>query len=514
MNIQIEYDQSNDKYTLIDAITRGDGVQGISVKDKLTTELERVIHFLKIYHNLPSHIEIRGEVVMKKDVFSKKYSDKYANPRNFVAGILARGYDENDVDVYNDLEIECFDIIDKEGNYYLVNTRIRKITNIEQIRDIYNDFKEKRENYKYLTDGLVVKCGDLDKRKVMGNDKTYPKHSFAIKFPANISETTVKELEWTLTKTKDLNVVAILEPVQLDGTIVKRANACNAKYCVDKGIYKGSTVQIRKAGDIIPQIINTVENDSKTMEEKLELILPKECPVCGHKLDTSDLTHIMCVNPHCEGVLYEKFDASVRVFNIEWLGSALIKRLFDAGLRSGWEIFVNNLPNLLNETHQNTLKVQHQISVTKEIPLEALILSLQIRDSGRTISKELAKMYVGLEYSMFGLQRSVFDDFKNNYTEKLNEIIIMLKNKGVDVVVPKEEVVVEGSINYEMTGSPKEMGYKYKEDFINYVKDLGYIHTKLDKNCDVLFTDSMSSSSSKMAKAKKLGVEIKLYSEV
>jgi len=169
---------------IIEILTRGDGSQGISVKQKLSSHLLSIINEL-INNQIitkTGEYELRGECIMKKNIFAEKYSSKYANERNFVAGILNRDYNESDIDIYNDIDIIIYDIIDKNGNFLDMKSQIYDIKNIKDVQTIFNEFHRQRKEFYYLTDGLVMKVADVKRRKELGNDKRYPKWAIAIKF--------------------------------------------------------------------------------------------------------------------------------------------------------------------------------------------------------------------------------------------------------------------------------------------------------------------------------------------
>ena len=501
---------------IIEILTRGDGSQGISIKQKLASHFLTIIRDL-IVNNILTDIgefELRGEAIIKKDLFASKYGDKFANPRNFVAGVLNSDYNGANVDIYNDIDVIVFDTISKDGYYVDMKAEKHSVENIKYVQTIFNDFKKQRDEFQYQVDGLVVKSASMQRRKELGNDKRYPKFAIAIKFPSTIVQTEIIDFEYTVTKQGTINVVALLNPVELDGTIVKRVNCANPQLMIDKGINKGAVVSIKKSGDIIPMITEVI----KPSQSK-EKCYPDKCPICDMKLDDSNLTHLRCTNENCDGSAYEKFKSGVEIFGLEYAGDSLIKKLYANGMRQGYEIFlVEDIEKYVNEKHKNYLKVQQQINETIEIELEKLIYSLQIENSGRTISKELAKLYSGLEYSEYGLQRSVFQDFKENYIEKLKKIIIKLEEKNIKIKYPLEEKMSKNVIKFEMTGSPKPF-YDKKELFVDYLRKNypNYQHSKISRDSGsdfILFTDDKNGNSSKMQNARKKGIKIMGYDEV
>lgn len=500
----------NGKGELTEILTRGNGTEGISLYNKLKSKVPNKLFNPEGKENM----EIRGEALIERNIFINKYKNiGFMNPRNLVAGVLNRKNDFNDV--LNDISIVLYE--QKLNNWWMFNIEQYKDFSIKEtnitlnkLKDIYYKFKEYRKNCKYQLDGIVIKINNNNIRKELGETSHHPEWAVAIKFPANTVEAIVKDIEWHVKKTGELNPIAILEPVELDGTIVQRANACNAQYCLDKGIARGSKVLIRKAGEIIPQIYGIIESKNATLEN----IIPQKCPICGSEIDYSNALHIKCTNSNCQGIEFEKFLSSINCFKVEYLGEALVKKLFDKGMRNGYEILYTKIEDFLNETSVNLKKVQKQLDSIKEIELKQLILSLQIKDSGSVTSEILAKLYSNIEYSDKGIQKSVIEDFKNNYIDKLNDIIKKLNENNIIVKLPEIKQNNENEIKCCLTGSPKNLGWKTKEEFMKDASKLGYIDGKLDKECKVLFTDDLNSNSSKMTKAKKLNIKIMLYSDI
>ena len=186
---------------VIDVLTRGDGTQGISVKEKLNGHILYVIKDLIIAGVIDDTglFELRGECLIKKDVFASKYNE-YKNPRNYVAGLLNRDYSENDVDAYNDLDVIVFDIIRKDGLHCDMKAKKHKIETIKDVRTIFNEFKKQRHDFPYLVDGIVLKASSIIKRVEMGQNKHHPLWATAIKFPSTIVQTDIVDFEYTVTK--------------------------------------------------------------------------------------------------------------------------------------------------------------------------------------------------------------------------------------------------------------------------------------------------------------------------
>ena len=261
-------------------LTRGDKSKGLDKTNKLKytvpTELPQNIVEKDFTY------QVRGEFVIDVDVWDKKYNNpepgKVSNPRNFIAGIINR--DELNLDCLNDLVFVAYDLalINEKTNEvkYIDNTldvlksfgfndkyqpKTIQIKSYMDFEQMYYEMKQYRQDSEYLIDGIVIKYPEKYRSK-MGETSHHPKWAVAIKFPAVEVETYINNIEWTLGKNRELTPVAILEPVELLGTMVSKASLSNFGNIFKIGAFPGARVSIRKAGEIIPQITNVVEKSS------------------------------------------------------------------------------------------------------------------------------------------------------------------------------------------------------------------------------------------------------------
>jgi DNA ligase (NAD+) len=254
-------------------LTRGDKTKGLDKTNKLKYVVPNTIPVDddRIY-------QVRGEFVIDVDVWDKKYNNpepgKVSNPRNFLSGIISR--DELNIDTLNDLVFVAYDLvaIDKDGNIEHIPDTMNKlkefgfndkyepetimINSYDDFEKMYFDMKQNREDSNYLIDGIVIKYPE-ELRNKLGETSHHPKSMVAIKFPAIEVETTIIDIEWNMGKNRDLTPIAILEPVELLGSIVRRTTLSNIGNMFKIGAFPGSRVSIRKAGEIIPQITNIIE---------------------------------------------------------------------------------------------------------------------------------------------------------------------------------------------------------------------------------------------------------------
>lgn len=253
------------------ALTRGDKIKGLDKTNKIKLIVPNNISMVN------GTYQIRGEIVIEKQLWEKKYNNieegKISNPRNFVAGVLNR--EEYSLNEIKDLVFVAYDMcmIDKSNNNDVIpvkdtmktlkdlsfndkyNPPIYYFNNLDVFKDIYFKMKDEREKCPFLVDGIVIKYPER-LRKKLGTTSHHPKHSIAIKFPPTEVSTEIVDIIWTQGKDRCFTPVAILKPVELDGTLVKRASLHNLGYIINNGCFPGAKVTIAKKGEIIPQVVN------------------------------------------------------------------------------------------------------------------------------------------------------------------------------------------------------------------------------------------------------------------
>lgn len=257
--------------------------------------------------------------------------------------------------------------------------------------------------------------------------------------------------------------------------------------------------------------------------------IPTLCYECGEPLKVvlgkNGKYKLMCVNLDCDGIAIRKFQKGMLAFEISGIGPAIFRSLYSAGIR--------NIVDLLTVTPEELIasgefkdgraleKLMESISSIKNIRLSSVIESLQFDNVGSTISKELEKFYCGLDYSFSGFDYSVREQIENPESEmmvKIKKIVDTLsKMENITLIFPKKEKTTETSVVtrvMEMTGSPKGFGFATKGDFEKAVAPFGIVAGSLNKDCSFLVTDDLSSTTSKMEKATKLGVQIVTYGQL
>lgn len=442
--------------------TRGDGDVGEDVSGNL-----RVIHNIPLKLNKPiPYIEVRGEVYMPKRSFERVVDRQllndekpFKNPRNAAAGSLrqkdsavtaGRGLD---IFIFNIQQIEGAEFNShKESLDYLKELGFstvpfyKKVDNIDDALEEIDRIGNERGNLEFDIDGAVIKVDDFSQREVLGSTAKYPKWAVAFKYPPEEKQTTLKEIEIAVGRTGVLTPTAIFDCIQLAGTTVSRATLHNQDFINEKGIGIGDTITVRKAGDIIPEVLCVNEHKSDNVFE-----FPTVCPSCGEKvIREKDEAAIRCINPECPAQLLRNLIhfCSRDAMDIEGLGPAIIETFVDNGLISKtYDIYNLDYEKIatlegFKETSANNIKTS--VEKSKDNDLGKLIFALGIRHIGAKAGKLLADHFKNidniihanaddiLEIDGYGqvMAESVVDYFNSASTI---ELIDKLKTAGVNM---------------------------------------------------------------------------------
>ncbi|GMB10384.1 MAG: NAD-dependent DNA ligase LigA [Candidatus Improbicoccus devescovinae] len=446
ISISIVYKNGN----LILASTRGDG----NVGENITENIKKISNLPHKISNFAQFLEVRGEVYMPKSVFetmtkqSEEFGTKFfKNPRNAAAGIL-RTKNSNIIAEYN-LEILFFNvqqlILDDLNNFrspwnfeynfnFIFNDHrssleyLKKIglpvvecsnicQNYNEIIEKISEIERKRLNYNFQIDGAVVKVNSLPERNILGSTATTPRWAEAYKYVPEEKITKILKIEFQISRTGVLTPIARVDPVFLSGSLIKKVSLHNCDFIQKKDLRSGDFVVIRKAGDIIPEIVRFVndnfnvnydfgvENLVKYHDELPKFTVPEICEFCGSKIfKNPDEIAIKCLNSKCVSQLCEKIVhfASKKCMNIEILGKKTIKELVSVGLITSFEsiyqideekICSKNIKSMCKISSQqikfdsfgyenylklNATKIVKQIEKSKKQPLNKFIYALGI----------------------------------------------------------------------------------------------------------------------------------------
>ena len=524
---------------LVRGATRGDGVTG-----------EDITHNVKTIKNIPLtlnrkiDIEVRGEIYMSKDAFNKlnitrelNGKELFANPRNAAAGSVrqldskiasSRNLASFIYHLPNPLEYgihthyEALEFMKSLG--FVVNKNIRKVHSIKELLEYIEYWTENRNTLPYEIDGIVIKLNNLDDQEKVGFTSKYPKWATAYKFPATLALTKLKDIIFTVGRTGQVTPNAILEPVILMGSTISKTTLHNEDYVLERDIRIGDTVAIKKAGDVIPEVVKVIKERRTGTEKKFEMT--KNCPICGSTLVRKDNeAAYYCLNPicdakHIEGLIhYTSRDA----MNIEGFGDRIIEDFYNMGyLKSisdfyDLEKYKDELMELEGFGQKSINNLLDSISNSKKNSLERLLFGLGIRQIGKKTAKILAKEYRNIDNIIDAsiedltnikdvgeiIAKSVYEYFKN---DKNINLINELKAFDVNMVYIGNDT--EGNINFEnktfvITGTLS----KPREEIAEIIESLGgNVSGSVSKKTDIVLVGE--NAGSKETKARQLNIEI------
>lgn len=527
---------------LVTASTRGDGVYGEEITSNVRT-IPTVPLLLENGKNLniPSHLEVRGEVFISREGFKRLNNERlndnmppFANPRNAAAGSL-RQLDSR-ITAKRPLEIFFYGtglvadlVLDSHCDTLLALTelgfRINPLTrpkiNIKDVLDYYRELDDTRHQLPYDIDGMVIKVDSLLSQQLLGSTSRSPRWAIAYKFKALQETTRLIDIEIQIGRTGTLTPVAHLDAVNIGGTTVSRATLHNEDEIRRKDIRIGDTVLVQRAGDVIPEVVKVITS-RRTGEEK-SFRMPSKCPVCkAPVVRTEDKAALRCTNTVCSAQIKERIKhfASKGGFDIEGLGDKLAEQLVDKGLLSSYsDIFrldKDVLCRLDRMGPTSATNIIAAIEKSKKITLNRFLYALGIRHVGEHVAGVLARTFDSLD-SLFSLTpedleavegigpvvaNSVSNFFQQDESRKLiNDII----NSGVEIIWLKtqKEDRLKDKV-FVLTGTLPTLTRNEAKNIITLAG--GKVAGSVSRNTDYVVVGS--SPGTKLKRAKALGVEI------
>lgn len=514
--------------------TRGDGDVGEDVSGNL-----RVIHNvpLKLSKAIP-YIEVRGEVYMPKKSFERVVDRQllndekpFKNPRNAAAGSLRQK--DSSVTAGRGLDIFIFNIqqIDgaelnshKQSLDYLAELGFNTVpfyTQVDNIDDALKEIErigEERGNLEFDIDGAVIKVDDFSQRDILGSTAKYPKWAVAFKYPPEEKQTILKDIEIAVGRTGVLTPTAIFDSIHLAGTTVSRATLHNQDFINEKNINIGDTITVRKAGDIIPEVLCVNEKKCDGA-----YVFPTVCPSCGEPvIRENDEAAIRCINSECPAQLLRNLIhfCSRDAMDIEGLGPAIIENFVDNGLISKtYDIYNLDYEKIASlegfkETSANNIK--ESVEKSKDNDLAKLIFALGIRHIGAKAGKLLADYFKDIDSIMnasvedileidgYGLvmAQSVAEYFSLAATA---ELINKLKSAGVNM---KSKTVIEDErfkgMTFVLTGTLPTLKRAEASKIIESFG--GKTSSSVSKKTTYVLAGEEAGS--KLDKANKLGITV------
>ena len=408
--------------------TRGNGIIGEEITQNLKT-IKAIP--LKLFEN--ADLEVRGEIYMPKTSFEKLNDENirngekpFANPRNAAAGSLRQL--DSTITAKRDLSMFTYTPIIENAEYvptthwdgmqylkklgFKINPNIRLVNNIDGAIEFCKEWENKRFELDYATDGVVIKVNSFAYQNELGFTSRAPKWATAFKFPPEEISTILKDIEIGIGKTGAVTPVAVLEPVNLAGSVVSRASLHNFDEIKRLDIRIGDRVLIKKAAEIIPKVIKVCDNQG---HENLPLYrIPEFCPACHSKLTTIEgEVNLYCINPYCQDVLKAKLEywVSKEAMDIDSVGPTIISKLFDLGLIKEpidfYKLSVEDFLKLDLVKEKSATNMFNAIQQSKMKPLSRFITALSIRHVGKETAEILTNEFPSLEK----FENSSFEDF-------------------------------------------------------------------------------------------------------
>ena len=409
------------KGLLVRAATRGDGITGEDITINVKT-----IKTVPLRLTKDIDIEVRGEIYMSKSSFEKANKERekqgqnlFANPRNAAAGSVRQL--DSKITAKRNLDFMAYFIPNPEDygiktqeesllflkelgflTNYKLNTTANSVKEI--IKDI-NVLHEKRKDLPFAIDGVVIKVNSLSDEEKLGYTTRVPRWGIAYKFPAEEVLTTLKEIKFTVGRTGKITPNAIFSPVHVDGSLVSKATLHNEDYCKEKDVRVGDTIVVRKAGDVIPEVVCVKLERRKDNSIPFKMIT--NCPICNTELIKKDANYF-CPNNNCEARHIENLIHYVSrdSMNIDGLGDSIVEDFYNMGyLKDVSDLYhldkyKDELMSLEGFGEKSIIKLLSSIETSKNNSLDKLLFGLGIRHVGAKTAKILAKNYKTMDNLM------------------------------------------------------------------------------------------------------------------
>lgn len=525
--------------SLVLGATRGNGVVG----ENITSNVKTIKSIpLSINYMLP--LEVRGEIFMSKKSFEKANNDRisegqepFKNPRNAASGSVRQL--DSKVAAKRGLDMFIYSIVDPDSHGvtshekslafaqdlgFKINPLSTTCKSIDDVIEYIDTYTNKRHDLSYDIDGIVIKVDDVTMYDTIGYTAKSPKWAIAYKFPAEEVITKINSITFQVGRTGQITPVANLDPVIVQGSTVSRATLHNEDYVIDKDIREQDHVVIKKAGDIIPEVVRVV-TERRTGNE-IPFAMISHCPVCKSALvRTEGEADHYCMNPHCDAKKIESLIhfASRKAMNIEGLGDRIIEQFFNDGLLQSipdiYTLYNHRMDLVVKEGfgQKSIQKLLDNIDASKVNNLDKLLFGLGIRHVGEKVSKVLASNYPSLE-AFFDctideltaideigdvIANSVYHYF---HDEDIKKMLLQLQRLGLNTnytsnVQQKAEFTGK---TFVLTGKLEH----YKRDEAKQLIESmgGNVSSSVSKKTDYVVAGT--DAGSKLTKANQLGVAV------
>ena len=528
---------------LVRAVTRGDGVKGDDVTNNVKTI--RTIPLVLKGDNYPKEFEIRGEILMPWEVFEKLNKEReareeplFANPRNAASGTLKQQNSavvaSRKLDAY--LYYLLGDNLPCDGHYenlqearkwgFKISDTTRKVKTLQEVFEFIKYWDTERKNLPVATDGIVLKVNSLRQQKNLGYTAKSPRWAIAYKFQAEKALTKLQKVTYQVGRTGAITPVANLDPVQLSGTIVKRASLHNADIIESLDLHEGDMVYVEKGGEIIPKITG-VDIDSRTPGSKPVKFIT-HCPECGEPLTRFDdeAAHYCTNEDSCPPQIKGKIEhfISRKAMNIEGLGPETVDLFYQEGM-------INNAADLYNLREQEIARLERfgeksaqnimsGLEASKLVSFERVLFALGIRFVGETVAKKLARSIKNIDALMSATKEELtaIDEIGEKIaesiihffsSEKNRELVARLKDAGLKMEMEAEETAAISNIfegqSIVISGV---FAVHSRDEYKNIIEKHGgkNVGSISKKTSFILAGENMGPS--KLEKAQKLGIKI------
>jgi len=532
LSVSLEYRNG----VLVRGSTRGNGDVGEDVTENLMT-IRSIPHTIE---NAPEFLEVRGEVYMPRSAFAELNQRQeeagqktFRNPRNAAAGSLRQK--DASITASRDLDLFIFNVQQVKGMTFAshsasleylaqagfpVSPRRKPYSTVDDVLSQIDEIGEERHALAFDTDGAVVKVDSLEQRAELGSTSKYPRWAVAYKYPPEQAETTVLDIELTVGRTGVITPTGIFEPVSLGGTTVSRASLHNEEYIAEKDIRIGDRVILRKAGEIIPEVIRVISHG----EASVPYAMPEVCPSCGQPVaHINDEAALRCTNMQCPAQLERGLIhfASREAMDIDGMGPAVIAQLIDAGLVNSpadlYRLEADSIAALerMGKTSANNLI--KAIDKSRSNDLYKLVFACGIRHIGVAASKLLCDAFGNMEAIMNAEaeQMAAIDGFGATMAAAVREyfaqpesrrLIGELRELGVNMTAEKKEAVGGALSGYTfvITGTLPSLSRTEAAELIE--QNGGKVASSVSKKTDYLLAGEKAGS--KLDKATQLGVTV------
>ena len=544
---ELKYDGTSISLTyengkLVRAVTRGDGEKGDDVTDNVKTI--RTIP-LVLHGSYPESFEIRGEILMPWEVFEELNREKeareeplFANPRNAASGTLK--LQNSAIVASRKLDAYLYYLLGEElpcdGHYenlqaaagwgFKTSEHMKKAHSLEEVFEYIRYWDTERKNLPVATDGIVLKVNSMRQQKNLGFTAKSPRWAIAYKFQAERALTRLNKVTYQVGRTGAVTPVANLDPVQLSGTIVKRASLHNADIIEGLDLHIGDMVYVEKGGEIIPKITG-VDKDARSMliGEKVKFIT--HCPECGSKLIRyeGEAAHYCPNETSCPPQIKGKIEhfISRKAMNIDGLGPETVDMFYRLGLIKNtadlYQLTADDIKNQDRMGEKSAENIIKGIEASKEVPFERVLFALGIRFVGETVAKKIAKSFNDIDelenanleklINIDEIGEKIAQSILTYFANPLNrELIERLKSTGLQLYRREEDlsgytdklagqsIVISGVFTHHSRDEYKELIEK------NGGKNVGSISAKTSF---ILAGENMGPA--KLEKAHKLGIK-------